>query len=245
MSAPSQRVLKPCAKDVGYELRKIIYLPQLEPPTRRTTAYDMWVEAFLLHARNVLEFMWPHPDADKRKESDLYAYNFIVGNDDAAWFEVNPLDGDDYPFVEDVGTIFDNISTRLSHLCTERRDRLAWNVPEIRAGLLVAARRFMEHVKPAYREVIERHGGFYFRADGVQWVDDNATVHFLVYESGKWQTSQPEQQAIDTLGGDSDDVLYAPSTASFAGGTAVTTGSPSFLTHGWLPGANVLGPSER
>ena len=116
-------------KDILYEMRMIEDLTKLKaicPPEQTRVLHDAVLESFLIHVRNLVEFL-----------------GSLGGG--AKYMKASDFTSDAIAMPVEMRRLLGPISERLAHLSWERTaPQLAWKIPEIARAVLGISNRFLE-----------------------------------------------------------------------------------------------------
>jgi hypothetical protein len=121
---------------LAYEINEFVVDAERLPSVRTTEYNNPVLEAFLIHARVLLDFFYAKADAPERPRpgNQAYAFQFVEGGEEA-WDEIAPRDKCKELFGHDLQDLYTTISTRIGHLTVERLDKVGWYGDDIVRGL--------------------------------------------------------------------------------------------------------------
>lgn len=139
--SPTEAELLKMVPHVAYDMKQLNAQFEHLPMGRADTAEEhAAINAFLVHARNLIGFYWPPEEKDRRK-GDVFAFDFVPG------LEIEQPDSDQT--VHDLKGI---ISKRTAHICLDRIDTVAWAPVPIHQALDDAGSQFLARVEEPYRQ---------------------------------------------------------------------------------------------
>ena len=151
---------------IDYELRMLVVAaqllnltqpiptqdPGLNPLPWMSWAHNAHIEAHLVHARNLLEFLY-------LRKQPIRARDFVKGE----WPEVRPEFADAFqlqharPDGEPAtpSDLWSAISTKLSHVVPERSVEVNWEIGRLTSGFLQVAAIFIENLRPEFVGLVD------------------------------------------------------------------------------------------
>lgn len=139
--------LGPAASCVGYELGALMLSRTLLKVARDPVYTTLLLEGFLLHVRNLVEFLCPRPSA---RNTDIQAHHFVP-----AWKSVSK--GLTFAGVSPKA-LLDRIDKTLSHMTIFRiGGNTSWPVAALNDDVIGGLRLFLDLASPGTRARFEPH----------------------------------------------------------------------------------------
>jgi len=154
-TAPKHLELMDMVEHVAFDIGQLRQqFDSLKPGVARTGADNAALYSFLLHARNLLGFYWPPPKKDQRK-GDVYAFDYVSGFVLAQPPITKSVDGVEQPV--GIAELKRVISTKVAHICLDRRERVAWTTGVIYEVCNHGSEEFLVQVQEPYRSMFRQH----------------------------------------------------------------------------------------